>query len=446
MNDDDNKLRKIVREEIEKYFKEGFKVGEHSIYLRPSYIDMNSNEFRNVAGGSSSTTYYISKSGSTYYAKNSATGAVTSNSVFTTLFNNIVGSMTTGGVLTIKDGTFVITSPGLSMNNNVSVFCTKGTILQLGYNGIAINFYNTHDARLSDANIYGLKGSYSSGRGIYFSGNSYRNKVSNNYINSFGTKGIHIYGSGCTYNIISDNTVYDVNEEGIMIAYSNHNTVKNNKVEITGNHGIVSTGGSYNIIDANDVSAAGQNHVSGWAHGIAVDGNGGSNPCFGDKITNNIVNGTYHAGIEVADQANKCVISKNLVENSGTFGGNMYGIYFGGGMDESYECAISDNVIRDSAAEGIYIGGSSGNLTNKVTMTNNVVTGCSLDGIKIEYCDNINVQNNVVQLNGGYGFRITQSTGVDYVIVTGNNFLNNTLGSTFVTGSNSNGLVDNNLV
>ncbi len=52
MIEDNNKLkemiREIIKEELQSVMKEGFKVGTHSIYLKPTYIDMDGNQIRSL--------------------------------------------------------------------------------------------------------------------------------------------------------------------------------------------------------------------------------------------------------------------------------------------------------------------------------------------------------------------------------------------------------------
>lgn len=45
---EENRLRKIIREELKKLLEDGIKVGTHSIYLYPDYIDMDDNPIRKI--------------------------------------------------------------------------------------------------------------------------------------------------------------------------------------------------------------------------------------------------------------------------------------------------------------------------------------------------------------------------------------------------------------
>src|SRR5439155_120460 len=85
-------------------------------------------------------------------------------------------------------------------------------------------------------------------------------------------------------------------------------------------------------IDGNQVLQASINKSSGFAHGIAIDGNGGVNPNGRHRILGNYVFDACDAGIEVADAVYDVVIEGNTVNGAGVgaLAANRYGIYFGG--------------------------------------------------------------------------------------------------------------------
>jgi len=57
-------IRRIVREELDKMLKEGLKIGENTIYIRPNEIDMQGNVIKNLGApvnDNDAAPYYIAK-------------------------------------------------------------------------------------------------------------------------------------------------------------------------------------------------------------------------------------------------------------------------------------------------------------------------------------------------------------------------------------------------
>ena len=301
--------------------------------------------------------YTISTDGKNTYASDSAQlvygGPSDSGGVdgadATAVINAAVTSLrTVGGRIEVAEGDYLVNST-ISLVSKVGLSCI-GARFTLGFNGTMFEFAGVSDAALTGATIYGNRDNYAgtpvvlkdaSGAG------SSQNTVTNNHISYSGNRGISIENALSNFNNVSFNVVEDVAKEGIMISRSSYNLAYGNVVKNTGSHGIISTGGSYNQIINNRVENAGGNFVSGFAHGIAVDGNHGLNACYGVTVVNNTVNTAYMVGIEVADGAYYITVTNNYVTNT-----RESGIFFGGAFAASRNCIISQNTLYRCGTAG----------------------------------------------------------------------------------------------
>ena len=182
---------------------------------------------------------------------------------------------------------------------------------------------------------------------------------------------------------------------------------------------------------------------AGFAHGIAVDGNGGANPCYGNIVSGNTIKTAYMAGIEVADAAHATTINGNYVADSGD-----YGIYFGGSLALSYNGTISGNVVYlcgTNGDQGILVSGvDATHRTWKVAITGNCVDAALGDGIQLKWVDDSVISGNSCELNGGYGIAFANADS-DYNVIVGNNCRQNVSGGINLNGANGNGIKEHNL-
>jgi len=116
----EEKLRRIIRDEIESYTRKGLKIGDHSIYLRPTYIDMNDGSLLNIGSitptsfSEKEAVYIIRKNGSYYEAVNGTTGEIDysstgSDAVLSYAVSNLTSGRTWIETVIIK-GNFPVTS------------------------------------------------------------------------------------------------------------------------------------------------------------------------------------------------------------------------------------------------------------------------------------------------------------------------------------------------
>jgi|WetSurMetagenome_2_1015567.scaffolds.fasta_scaffold39437_1 parallel beta-helix repeat protein len=313
-----------------------------------------------------------------------------------------------GGRIEVLAGNYLVLGK-ICMGSNVVLYCDGEANFILGYNGVAFEFDGVRDASLVCANVEGDK-NLNFGTPIVIQDNSIGNTIAYNHLLGSGARGITVQGSGASNNTLAFNIIKDTAAEGIMVSRSSNNLILDNLVNKTGLHGIVVTGGNCNNITGNYVEDAGGNYVSGFAHGIAVDGNEGKNPCFGNIVNCNVVVGAYMAGIEVADTADYSNITNNYVTRT-----RDYGIYFGGALASSCHAVISNNTVDHcgiSGDQGIMVSGcSADNYTRDVAVIDNVVDGAGLDGIHFKWVTDSKIQGNVCLNCKGYGLTFQNSSG-----------------------------------
>lgn len=334
-----------------------------------------------------------------------------------------------GGKIKVLEGSYLLDSR-IVFCSNLELHCVNNALFNLGYNGVVFDFCGVNNSAIKGASLFGNRENFT-GTAIIIqdhlgtgSGNI---SVTNNHIFNFGSRGISIEGVLSSNNNVSYNTVEDLLHEGIMVSRANNNIIFCNYVEKTGLHGIISTGGNFNIISNNTVLDSGANYVSGFAHGIAVDGNEGLNPCFGNIVSNNTVITTFMAGIEVADGAHNSTIKNNYVANT-----SDYGVYFGGSFEHSSNGVITENVLCNcglNTDQGILISGASNNKpTSQVIIYGNMIDSAGKDGIQLKWVNHVQVIENTCFNCAGYGLTIKQSNFDSIIVSKNNKFNSNILG------------------
>lgn len=351
------------------------------------------------------------------------------------VFNAAITALeVSGGKIKVLQGNYSINSK-IVFCDDVELHCIEGAVFNLSFNGVMFLFSGVSNSAIRGAEIYGNR-DYFSGTPIVVNddmGVSSNISITNNCIFYSGMRGISVEGSFSNNNNVSCNIIEDTLQEGIMISYSGNNTINSNLVEKTGLHGIVNTGGSYNTISGNTIKEVGSNFVSGFAHGIAVDGNEGLNVCYGNIVSNNTIIESLMAGIEVADGAHNITINNNYVANT-----NEYGIYFGGYFAPSFHGIISGNILYHcglNGDQGILVSGESAeNPTSNVLVIGNKVNFAGKDGIHFKWVKTSRVTGNICHGCTGYGLVLEQSNSKS-IIVTGNNkFDFNLLGEIYLRG------------
>lgn len=282
---------------------------------------------------------------------------------------------TTAGAVYLLEGTYNISGPinfdNIAPNdsNKTLIGTGKGTVLKLAFGdgisattvsqilisqlmidgnnsgGTGIYFQAVTNSKIDKVWIENTRGSYG---GIFLSGGSVNNIISNNHIKANAVSGIKILSSTSPNNKIYANNVQSNNGTGIDLGSSNQ-TVYANNVQSNNGCGISTWNDNY-IISGNNVqgnadwgiSLGGSNHIVFGNNvqantGVGIHVSSGSN----DIISANNVQSSSGYGIHLQSSINYTVVTGNMIYNNGA-----EGIYFDSNADNN---TISSNFISDTA-------------------------------------------------------------------------------------------------
>ena len=314
-----------------------------------------------------------------------------------------------GGLVYLPRGTYRVTSPIAIERPNVWVFGSgpDASVIRLGDAANAdILAIRASGCTVSNVTIDGSKAHSASGAGILVDAAAASQMLENVKVRDLRvvrTKGAGIKirsspsGPVNRRSLVQSCVVDDTDAEGIALMATDQSIVANCFVSRTGNHGIISKQGDENTLIGNQILQAGFNKSSGFAHGIAIDGNGGLNPNGRHRIIGNYIFDACDAGIEVADAVDDLVIEGNTINGAGVgaLAVNRYGIYFGGSLAASSKGSIRGNTVTRAKANGIHAAGlSSLARASSLVIEGNLCYGNGENGIYLKAVDNFVVMGN----------------------------------------------------
>ena len=320
-----------------------------------------------------------------------------------------------GGLVYLPRGTYRVTSPIAIARTNVWIFGSgpDATVIRLGDDVNAdVLAIRAGGCTVSNLTIDGNKAHNASGNGILVDAIAANEMLENATVRDLHvvrTKGAGIKirsnpsGPINRRSLVQSCVVDDTDSEGIALTAADQSIVSSCFVSRTGNHGILSKQGDENTLIGNQVLQAGINKSSGFAHGIAIDGNGGSNPNGRHRIIGNYVFDACDAGVEVADAVDDVVIEGNTVNGAGVgaLAVNRYGIYFGGSLAASSNGSIRGNTVTRAMANGIQAAGLSPLVrASSLVIEGNLCYANGENGIYLKAIDNFVVQGNACFDNG----------------------------------------------
>ncbi len=314
-----------------------------------------------------------------------------------------------GGLVYLPRGTYRVTSPIAIARTHVWVFGSgpDATVIRLGDRVNAdVLAIRASGCTVSNLTIDGNKAHNASGGGILVDAVAASQTLENVTVRDLHvvrTKGagikIHSSPSGpvSRRSLVQSCVVDETDGEGIALLATDQSIVANCFVSRTGLHGIISKQGNENTVLGNQILQAGTNKASGFAHGIAIDGNGGLNPNGRHRIMGNYVLDACDAGIEVADAVDDVVIEGNTVNGAGVgaLAANRYGIYFGGSLAVGSKASIRGNTVTRAATNGIQATGLSSLVrASSLVIEGNLCYANRENGIYLKAVDNFVVDGN----------------------------------------------------
>ncbi|MGP8069897.1 MAG: right-handed parallel beta-helix repeat-containing protein [Candidatus Bathyarchaeia archaeon] len=352
-------------------------------------------------------TYLIFTDGTTTYVQDCNTKVIVSSRTdAATQINDAISAVKSGGLIHVRAATYTLTTPIVGTVNNVTfegdgpgtVFNVKagfdGNIIVVGgSNWVLRNFKidATNQVRRHST------------AGIYVAGNN--ETVIGTDIFATDHAGIEdtSYGCGgnCGYGIkILKNVITNGYDDGIIVSGSNV-VVVGNVVDTTKNHNGIS------LVSPQNVSVVG-NSINNTNCGIALENLGHGTAKF-ITITGNVIRNSRLFGFWIfsahGDSGDYVTFNGNIIINPKTGGIEL---------DSGIHNLISNNVVADSSARGIYVLG----LAQFVTITSNTVFSPKTNGIwmSTDVRDGI-VDNNTITNSTGNAILLAAN---DRVTVTGN--------------------------
>jgi parallel beta-helix repeat protein len=317
-------------------------------------------------------TYLIFTDETTTFVEDCNTGGIVSSGTdAATQINNAIFTLKDGGLIHVRTGTYTLTAPivgtvdGVTFEGegpgtvfNVNVGFSGSIVVAEGSNWVLRNFKidGTNQVRRHST------------AGIYVTGNN--ETVMGTDI--FGTDHAGIedarYGCGgkCGYGVkILNNVITNGYDDGIIVSGSNV-LVSGNVVDTTTNHNGIS------LVSPQNVSVIG-NNINNTNCGIALENLGyGWGPAKFITITNNMIRNSRFFGFWIfsgdGDSGDNVTFNENMIINPKTGGIEL---------DSGTDNLISNNVVANSSARGIYVLG----IAKFLTITGNTVASPKANGI-----------------------------------------------------------------
>lgn len=251
-----------------------------------------------------------------------------------------IDSLSSGGVVFIKQGTYDISST-VTGASNLSI-CGEGnsTILTLSnnVNSNVIKFDTVTNAHISNLRIIGNSNNQSGGgvHGLLF-----------DTCSDCSAKGLDISDvyqaaiavDNSTRIVFSENNLYNFVLEGYYITNNSSQVSINSSTMHSSNSDAIQLKGNVaDISITNCLFYDNNRHIFMW------DGDLGQGDVSSVSISNNILNLSQRSGIDIADSTSNVSISNNIIKNSNTSDTSKDGIGIG---DTSQKIIISNNIIFD---------------------------------------------------------------------------------------------------
>jgi len=380
-------------------------------------------------------SYKIRKNGSYYEAINGNTGKIdyggannaggADGTDASQVIQYAINASAAGSKIVLKNGVYEITSTiTIEGKNSIVLEGESLNAILKQKDGTNLDqlvlILNSHNVIIRNLSVDGNRANNTKGDGIVADGQSYRGIIEKVQVWNCYT-GIRIDYVTVLWSVINCH-VENCYETGIAVInrettiWSAKANIRGNKVVKTGHHGILISGASDCIVAENHCYDIGVLRTDGFAHGIALDGDGGARPSYNNKVIGNWIYNTRMCGTEVADQQNWVEIIGNHIDSA-----KARGIYFGGGLAPSYQAVISDNICCNGDGNGIEVNSpNSTELSAHVIIENNICFDNAGDGVFIGWSYCVKVVNNILFNNdkdntGNAGIRLSECTNTEII-------------------------------
>lgn len=321
-------------------------------------------------GNISSNTIY--NNGDGIYISSSEDCIISRNSIYNNTWNGIFVQESTK--IDISINSIFNCTMGIFMENSSNNLMINNTFSDINQ-GQGIGILNSIDNVISGNSIYNAN---DTGIRLDFSNN---NVVSGNDIYNSIMFGINLYE--CDRNTILDNIVFN-SVFGVWVEESNDNQIISNRISDNENHGIIIVSNSRSNLISNNVVF--DNNILG----IEIT-NSNYNTVTNNTISNNEV------GLWSGDSEHNSIICNTADNNE----------YSGINLCICTDCIVRSNTIFDNGGDGIMLEHSSNNDLSSNTLKNNGGFGIALvenfPGISNQSYDNIIQWNNFIDNNQGAG-------------------------------------------
>jgi len=386
-----------------------------------------------------SASYIIRINGSSYEAVNGTTGAIDySGTNFVLMINAVINSLTNGGLIFLKQGTYTVTYEGGvadpdfgASTDNYGIYVNQDDITIMGEGNSTIlklgdNENNTCDVifvengrtrvKIMNLAIDGNKANNASGGdGIRFLNVTYC-QADNLYIKDTKGSNIHIMRRAGLFeenqSIVSHCVLDSADDYGVGLYFARNNTVSDNQfISQDGVRGAIDLNNSYNNILSNNA------FYNCTPTGIYLSNS------YDNVIEGNHIDTTGY-GIAIYTNSSRNLVVGNVIREA-----TYYGIYLLTGATSN---TITGNEIYHSKYGGLLLNVSCilNTIGGNIIVDNDRLDTASYDGIRlIAGCNNNIITGNILYWNDRYQMSIESN--------------NNVISENYVSGSGAVGTINN---
>lgn len=364
------------------------------------------------------------------------TGAFIGNSLIGNPTNNPTGGA--GFSLTATNGTFDVSIGGPNVTDRNTIQSNRGAGIAIVAQNTAVGSFRIENNLITGTQDDNLVATPFSGQGIYIGARSFgtltpatailsNSSITNNVVGDTTNTTLGNAGGGLLVQVGEQTTLDGLNIDSNTFS-SNGPTAGFVFNDTNVINGITFLRTDDAIID--NVTISNNNIQNNTADGIYLHALGGFQDQLDFTIRANLIGDNTFNGINLrteADAPMNTTITNNLIENNGTNGIQLTAFEISAADQEIQTGVWTGNTIRNNQQHGIQISAVSGNGaaqplvigqngTDPATglSLGNLITGNFLDGIEVNGAGDMEINNNMISLNGrnAAGVASTEADGV----------------------------------